>query len=177
MDTFLGVNVTAVDERLKREKERKGKKENKADQEEKKVVPLEATLSAITNQFNLTLSFNKVMNFTAIEPYLYGLFILEVESDGVVHRRSTSKKKRELEACGDECSDKLRFDWVILDVTEREISFKIKFENPKTVSAKSYDKLIFQIVKFNIFQSKEGERLDRTNFKAAKGMRQNYKIT
>ena len=59
-------------------------------QEEKEVVPLVATLSKITNQFNFTMTFSKDMNFTVIEDYVYGLFKLEVESAGVVFGRSDS---------------------------------------------------------------------------------------
>lgn len=86
--------MTAVNERLR--KKGKEKKKDKAVHEQVKIVPLKATLSALTNQYNFTLSFNKDMDFKAIEPFLYVLFILEVESNGVVHGRSTSKKKREL---------------------------------------------------------------------------------
>lgn len=70
------------------------------------------------------------------------------------------------------------FDWQIVEVTERGISFQVNFENPKEVSANSFDKLTFRIVKFDVFQSKEGQRLDGANFKGAKGLqRQNSKIS
>ena len=71
--------MTEVNEKFRREREKKNG--NGAT----KIVPLKATLSQISNQYNYTLRFNKDMNFTLVKVYAPALFILNVERDGVAY--------------------------------------------------------------------------------------------
>ena len=79
--------MTEVNEKLRREREKKNDK-GAAKGATKKIVPLKATLSQISNQYNYTLRFNKDMNFTVVKQIVKTLFVLEVEHDDIVYART-----------------------------------------------------------------------------------------